>query len=89
MISAGTVGVPVWVGVNVAVSVAVDVSEGIGVIVEIAMTLFPILQLARTKKDHKRSKNFFFTMINSVIIYLLSLYFAIQRPTNYYIAVLA
>jgi hypothetical protein len=46
--------------------------------VEIAITLFPILQLARTKKDHKKRMYFFAMMITS----LLSLFLDIPAPND-------
>jgi hypothetical protein len=70
-------------GVTVTVSVAVGDSVGVGVIVEIAITLFPILQLARTKKDHTKSKNFFAMMTTSAIVSLLSLYLNIPTPNGW------
>ena len=64
----------------------VDVTVGdmveIGVIVEIAITLFPILQLARTKKDNTRNTNLFATMITSVIVSSLCLYLNIHAPNG-------
>ena len=69
-------------GVKVVVGFTVEVSEGIGVIVETAITLFPILQLARTKKHHKNSRILFATMLTSVIISLLSLYLNFYAPNG-------
>ena len=67
-------------GVIVTVGVVVGGIGGIGVIVEIAITLFPILQLARMKKDHNRSMNLFAMMMTSAIVSLLSLYLTIPAP---------
>jgi hypothetical protein len=71
----------VTVGVNVIVDVTVEVIEGMGVIVETAITVFPILQLTRTKKHHKRRKNFFAMTITSVIVSLLFCALLLVRPT--------
>ena len=54
-------------GVTVTVDVVVGDRVGIGVSVEIAITLFPILQLARTKENHRRNKNLFATIITLMI----------------------
>ena len=78
-----TVGVLVWEGVNVTVGVKVEVNEGIGVIVETATTLFPILQLTRTKTDQDRSKKHFATMITSVTIFLLCGYLNSHLPNSF------
>ena len=80
MTSGETVGVPVGVGVKVAVGFNVEVGEGIGVMVETVITLFPIVQLTRSEKDHMRNKNLFATMITSVIPSLLSWYTNIHAP---------
>src|SRR5690349_21683578 len=73
--SAGeTVGVPVSVGVNVAVDVAEGELVGIGVIVEMAITVFPILQLARMKTDHTKNVNLSAMMTTSGIAEFLSSY---------------
>ena len=82
MTSGETVGVPVSVGVNVAVDITVGVMLGIGVIVEIAITLLPNLQLARTKTEYRKYMNLFATMTTSKIVALLSYYLSLHAP-NY------
>jgi hypothetical protein len=70
------------VGVKVIVDVTVDVIEGMGVIVETAITVFPILQLTRMNKHHKMRKNFFAMMITSVTISLPFLCLNARAPNG-------